>query len=305
MSTGTEVSPASAATSGRVVPTITTRHSASARAVHILGRTVLYVVVAAGAIVFCFPFVWMITTSVKPPDQMLMMPPVLIPRELVWTNYTTPFQNLPFDMFFRNSVIITCLGVIGAVGSSSLVAFGFARVRWPGRDIFFICMLATLMLPAPVTLIPIYFIFAKTGLINTFIPLIIGDWLGSPFLIFLLRQYMMTIPLEYDDAARIDGAGWFGIFWKIIIPMSYPALGVAAIYSFTFHWNDFINPIIYLTRVELFTVPLGLALMNSRYATDFGGMMAMATLSLIPVLVLFFAAQRYFIQGIVISGVKG
>ena len=285
--------------------TITTRHTAGARAIRIFGRTVLYLVIIAGAVVFSFPFVWMITTSVKPPDQMLMMPPVLIPRELVWTNYTTPFQNLPWDTFFRNSVVITLVGVLGAITASSCVAFGFARPRWPGRDILFICMLATLMLPAPVTMIPRYWIFAKTGLINTFIPLILPDWLGSPFLIFLLRQYMMTIPLDYDDAARIDGAGWFGIFWRIIIPMSYPALGVAAIYSFTFHWNDFINPIIYLTRMELYTVPLGLALMNNRYATDFGGMMAMATLSLIPVLVLFFAAQRYFIQGIVISGVKG
>jgi ABC-type glycerol-3-phosphate transport system permease component len=295
----------SSATTGGLAVTISTRHSVRTRAVHALGRTILYLVIAAGALIFCFPFLWMVTTSVKPADQMLLMPPVWIPRELVFENYVRPFQNLPFDMFFRNSFIITALGVLGAVSASSIVAFGFARLRWPGRDIFFVAMLATLMLPSPVTMIPRYYIFAKTGLINTFIPLILPDWLGSPFLIFLLRQYMMTIPLEYDDAARIDGAGWFGIFWRIMLPMSFPALGVAAIYSFTFHWNDFINPIIYLTRVELFTVPLGLALMNSRYATDFGGMMAVASISLIPVLIIFFTAQRYFIQGIVISGVKG
>jgi multiple sugar transport system permease protein len=296
----------SSATSTRGLTVRTsTRHTVQGRVIYAVGRTILYLVIVAGAIVFSFPFFWMITTSVKPPDQMLMMPPVLIPREIVWTNYITPFVNLPFDMFFRNSVVITCLGVVGAISASSLVAFGFARVRWPGRDIFFICMLATMMLPSPVTMIPRYYIFAKTGLINTFIPLILPDYLGSPFLIFLLRQYMLSIPLDYDDAARIDGAGWFGIFWRIIVPMSYPAIGVAAIYSFTFHWNDFINPIIYLSRMELYTVPLGLALMNSRYATDFGGMMAMATISLIPVLAIFFAAQRYFIQGIVISGVKG
>lgn len=295
----------SAATSPGIVATVTTRHSLRTRALHALGRTILYLVIAGGAIVFCFPFAWMITTSLKPADQMMLMPPVWIPRELVFDNYIRPFQTLPFDMFFRNSAIITSLGVLGAVTASSIVAFAFARLRWPGRDIFFLAMLSTLMLPAPVTMIPKYFIFAKTGLINTFIPLILPDWLGSPFLIFLLRQYMMTIPLEYDDAARIDGASWIGIFWRIMLPISGPALGVSAIYAFTFHWNDFINPIIYLTRVDLFTVPLGLALMNSRYATDFGGMMAVATISLIPVLIVFFTAQRYFIQGIVISGVKG
>jgi multiple sugar transport system permease protein len=166
-------------------------------------------------------------------------------------------------------------------------------------------MLATLMLPFPVTMIPVYYIFAKAGLINTFLPLIIPEWLGSPFLIFLLRQYMMSIPLEMDDAARIDGCGWLGLFFRILLPLSAPALGVAAIYSFTFHWNNFIGPVIYLNRVELYTVPLGLALLNSRYSTDFGGMMAVATISLIPVLIVFFTAQRYFIQGIVISGVKG
>jgi multiple sugar transport system permease protein len=290
--------------SGLAVP-VSTRHSLRTRGLRALGRTTLYAVIAAGAIIFSFPFLWMISTALKPADQMLVIPPVWIPRELVFDNYVRPFQNLPFDVFFRNSFVITALGVLGAVSASSIVAFSFARLRWPGRDAFFLVMLATLMLPSPVTMIPRYYIFAKTGLINTFIPLILPDWLGSPFLIFLLRQYMLTIPLEYDDAARIDGAGWFGIFWRIMIPMSYPALGVAAIYSFTFHWNDFINPIIYLTRVELFTVPLGLALMNSRYATDFGGMMAVASISLIPVLIIFFAAQRYFIQGIVISGVKG
>jgi ABC-type glycerol-3-phosphate transport system permease component len=294
----------SARTERLVVPT-STRHSVQARALHAGGRTILYLVIAAGAIIFSFPFLWMISTALKPADQMLAMPPVWIPRALVFDNYIRPFQNLPFDVFFRNSAVITILGVFGAVASSSLVAFGFARLRWPGRDIFFVVMLATLMLPSPVTMIPRYYIFAKTGLINTFIPLILPDYLGSPFLIFLLRQYMLTIPLEYDDAARIDGCGWFGIFWRILVPMSFPALGVAAIYSFTFHWNDFINPIIYLTRVELFTVPLGLALMNSRYATDFGGMMAVASISLIPVLIVFFSAQRYFIQGLVISGVKG
>jgi len=193
----------------------------------------------------------------------------------------------------------------GVLISSSIAAFAFARMRFPLRDPFFVAMLATLMLPYPVTMIPTYVLFAKLGLINTFAPLIAPEWLGSPFIIFLLRQYMMTIPLEMDDAARIDGCGWFGIYRRIVLPMAAPALGVAAIYSFTFHWNDFIRPVIYLNQMDLFTVPLGMALLNSRYTTDFGGTMAIATLSLIPVLIVFFTAQRHFIQGIVVSGVKG
>ncbi len=295
----------STVTSEQVAVSVSTRHSARARALHAVGRVVLYTVIAFGALIFSFPFIWMITTSVKPGYQMLLIPPVIIPAYLDFSNYVRPFQSLPFAEFFRNTVIVTALGVTGALTSSSIVAYSFARMRWPGRDVWFVAMLATLMLPYPVTMVPTYYLFAKTGLINTFVPLIIGDWLGSPFLIFLLRQYMLTIPLEYDDAARIDGCGWFGIFWRIIVPMSYPALGVAAIYSFNYYWNDFLAPVIYLNRVDLFTVPLGLALLNSRYSTDFGGMMAVATISLIPVLVVFFTAQRYFIQGIVISGVKG
>jgi len=271
----------------------------------IVGRAILYLVCIFGALVFSFPFIWMILSSVKPQAQIMAIPPILIPTSLEWANYVRPFQNLPFPQFFRNTVIVTALGMTGVLISSSIAAFAFARMRFPLRDPFFVAMLATLMLPYPVTMIPTYVLFAKLGLINTFAPLIAPEWLGSPFIIFLLRQYMMTIPLEMDDAARIDGCGWFGIYRRIVLPMAAPALGVAAIYSFTFHWNDFIRPVIYLNQMDLFTVPLGMALLNSRYTTDFGGTMAIATLSLIPVLIVFFTAQRHFIQGIVVSGVKG
>lgn len=268
-------------------------------------RLALYLLVALGALIFAFPFFWMISTSIKPGYQTMLMPPVWIPDKLEWANFTRPFENLPFPLFFRNTAIVTLLSVIGVVASSSIVAYSFARMRFPLRDQFFVVMLTTIMLPYPVVMIPTYVLFAKAGLINTFAPLLLPEFLGSPFIIFLMRQYMMTIPLEMDDAARIDGCGWFELYWRIILPLSGPALGVAAIYAFTFQWNNFLQPVIYLNRVELFTVPLGLALLNSRYATDFGGMMAVATLSLIPVLIVFFVAQRRFIQGIVVSGVKG
>jgi ABC-type glycerol-3-phosphate transport system permease component len=286
--------------------TVATRQAVSGRdLLRGLGRAALYAAVIFGAIIFAFPFVWMVSTSVKPGYQVMLMPPVWIPETFEWKNYIRPFQELPFALFFRNTVIVTISGMTGVLISSSIAAFSFARMRFPYRDTFFVVMLATLMLPYPVTMIPTYVLFAKLGLINTFAPLVGPEWLGSPFIIFLLRQYMMTIPLEMDDAARIDGCSWFGLYWRIILPLAGPALGVAAIYSFTFHWNDFIRPVIYLNQMDLFTVPLGMALLNSRYSTDFGGTMAIATMSLIPVLVVFFSAQRYFIQGIVVSGVKG
>jgi multiple sugar transport system permease protein len=270
-----------------------------------VGRVLLYVALVAGAIVFAFPFFWMISTSVKPEYQIMLLPPVWIPEYLAWQNFTRPFENLPFWTFFKNTVIITVFGMLGVLVSSSLCAFGFARMRFPFRDVLFVIMLSTLMLPYPVTMIPTYVMFAKAGMVNTFTPLIGPEWLGSPFIIFLMRQYMMTIPLEMDEAARIDGCGWFGLYWRIILPLSTPALAVAAIYSFNFHWNDFIRPLIYLSNLEMFTVPLGVALLRSRYQTDFGGMMAISTLSMIPVLVIFFATQQKFIQGMVVSGVKG
>ncbi|TAK22434.1 MAG: carbohydrate ABC transporter permease [Chloroflexota bacterium] len=270
-----------------------------------LGRVLLYTTVVIGTLLFTFPFLWMIKSSVTPISEMLLNPPLLLPSELIWTNYTRPFANLPFEMFYRNTVFVTLTGMMGVIVSSSVVAFAFARMRWPGRDKVFIIMISTLMLPAHVTFIPTYVIFAKIGWINTFLPLLAPEWTGSPFVIFLMRQFMMTIPLEMDDAARIDGCGWFELFWRIILPLSTPVLGVAAIYSFQYHWNAFERPLIYLNRIELFTVPLGMAMLNSRYGTDFGGLMAMSTISLIPVMFIFFVAQRYFIQGVVVSGVKG
>lgn len=288
-----------------VVPAAGRRALSHERAIRAVWRTLLYIVVVIGAIVFTFPFFWMVSASVKPGTEMLKMPPVWIPSSLEWSNYVRPFQNLPFGTFYENTVIITLLGMTGVLLSSSIVAFAFARMRFPGRDPFFVAMLATIMLPYPVIMIPSYVLYTKLGFVNTFLPLLVPEWLGSPFIIFLMRQYMMTIPLEMDDAARIDGCGWFGLYARILLPLSAPALGVAAIYSFTYHWNAFLEPLLYLNRVELFTVPLGMALLNSRYSTDFGGTMAMSTISLIPVLIVFFLAQRHFIQGIVISGVKG
>src|SRR5579883_1288447 len=220
------------------------RSVAQRRVLRTIGRAILHLIAAIGAIIFAFPFFWMISSSVKPGYQIMLVPPVWIPDHIEWANYIRPFQNLPFGLFFQNTIIITILGMTGVLVSSSIVAFAFARMRFPGRDLIFIIMLATIMLPYPVIMIPSYVLFTRLGFINTFLPLIIPEWLGSPFVIFLLRQYMLTIPLEMDDAARIDGCGWFRLYSRIIVPLSWPVIGVAAIYSFTYHWNAFERPLI-------------------------------------------------------------
>ncbi|HEY3079463.1 MAG TPA: carbohydrate ABC transporter permease [Chloroflexota bacterium] len=269
------------------------------------GRVVLYLLVGFLAFLFAMPFVWMLSTAVKPGYQVYVIPPVWIPDYFDWSNFVKPWQNLPFHLFYRNTIVVTIASIIGTLLSSSLVAFAFARMRFRGRDLLFTLVLSTIILPSQVTLVPQFLIFTWLGWINTLLPLIVPYWFGSPFNIFLIRQYMMTIPLEMDDAARMDGAGWFQLYWRIILPMAAPALGVVAIFSFNFHWNDYLHPLLYLNETKNFTVALGLPLLNSRYVTDIQQTMAQTVLAVIPVMLVFFFAQRYYIQGIVVTGVKG
>jgi multiple sugar transport system permease protein len=269
------------------------------------GRTLLYVVIAFLAFLYAMPFVWMLSTSVKPAYQVYLMPPVWIPETWNWSNFVNPWFNMPFSRFYYNTITVTITAIIGTLLSSSIAAFAFARMRFRGREFLFVLVLSTIILPQQVTLIPQYLIFTKLGWINTLLPLIIPYWFGSPFNIFLIRQYMMTIPLEIDDAARIDGAGWFQLYWRIVMPMAAPALGVVSIFSFNFHWNEYLHPLLYLNETKNFTVALGLPLLNSRYITDIQAVMAQTIIAVIPVMLVFFFAQRFYIQGIVVTGVKG
>ena len=268
-------------------------------------RSLIYVVVLAGAVLYSLPFVWMLSTSVKPGYQVYKVPPEWIPEVWNWQNYWVPWENLPFATFYTNTIVITVSSIVGMLISSSLVAFAFARMRFRGRDPLFMVLLSTMMLPSQVTLIPIYVLWTKLGLVNTLWPLIVPSFFGGAFNIFLLRQYMMTIPLEYDDAARIDGASWFQIYFRVVLPMATPAMGVLAIFAFTAHWNEFLMPLIYLNDSNNYTVSLGLQLLNSRYVQEIQQTMAQTIIAIIPVIVVFFTAQRFYIQGIVISGVKG
>ena len=281
----------------------TERHPLNWR--HWIGRAIIYTVVAGGALVFSLPFIWMISTSVKPGAEVFVVPPRWIPSTFEWANYIEPWRNLPFLTFYKNTIIVTFVSIVATLISSSLVAFGFARVRFRGRGVLFTLVISTLMLPPQVTLVPLYLLFTRFGMINTLWPLIVQSFFGHAFSIFLLRQYMMTIPHEMDDAARIDGCGWFDIYWRIMLPLAKPALGVVAIFSFQSHWSDFFNPLIYLNTTDQFTVPLGLALLNSRYATAVQQTMAMTLISVIPMILVFLLAQKRFIQGLTITGVKG
>lgn len=271
-----------------------------------VGRAILYVVVAVGAVMYAMPFVWMLSTAVKPAYQVYLMPPVWIPEVWNWSNFVNPWFNLPFVNFYVNTITVTIGGILGTLLSSSLAAFAFSRMRFRGRDVLFMLGLSTLILPQQVTLIPQYLLFTKLGWINTLLPLIVPYWFGVSFFnIFLIRQYMMTIPLEIDDAARIDGAGWFQLYTRIVLPMAAPALGVVTIFSFNFHWNEYLHPLLYLNETKNFTIALGLPLLNSRYITDIQAVMAQTIVAVIPVMLVFFFAQRFYIQGVVVSGVKG
>jgi multiple sugar transport system permease protein len=270
-------------------------------------RTVATLICFAGLAVVLFPAFWMFSTSLKSQIETFKSPPVWIPSSFHWENYWEALINTnPFPRYFLNTFYFATMVVIAEVVSNAFIAFGFARLRAPGRNALFILVLATLMIPAEVTLIPQYVLFSRFGWLNSYKPLIIPAWFGSAYLIFLLRQFYMTIPKEYDEAAIIEGANYFTIWWRIILPLSQAALGVVAIMSFIFHWNYYQGPLIYLNDNSLFTVSLGL----SMFRTPFGGTpwhwyMAAAFTSLLPCILLFFLAQRFFIQGIVVSGVKG
>jgi multiple sugar transport system permease protein len=267
-------------------------------------KFLIHAVLIFGAFLLLLPLAWMLSTSLKDLGAVLIIPPQWIPKEPQWDNYIEVFQVTPFARFIANTAIITVLSVLGKILSCSLVAFAFARLRWRGRNTVFLIMLATLMLPPQVTLIPQFVIYRELKWIDTFLPLILPHWFGGPFATFLMRQYFMTIPMELDDAARIDGASYFGIYWRIILPLGKPALAAVAIFTFNGSWNDFLGPLIYLHSQQNYTIQMGLRMFQDQYYTSWHLLMAASLIAMIPVVLIFFFAQRYFIQGIVFTGIK-
>lgn len=266
---------------------------------------VIYPLLLAGAAIMLIPLIWLLSSSLKDSGRIFVYPPEIIPNPWRPENYPAVLEAIPFMQFVWNTTFVTVLALIGQLASASLVAFGFARINFPGRNVLFIILIATIMLPYQVTLIPTFILFRMIGWLDTYAPLIVPYWLGGgAFFIFLLRQFYMRLPLDLDDAAWIDGATRWGIYWHVILPQSIPALGVVAVFSFLNHWNDFFNPLIYLSSTDKYTLALGINLFRSYQTTQWNLLMAASVMVSVPCILLYAIAQRYFIQGIVFTGVK-
>ncbi|NMB25035.1 MAG: carbohydrate ABC transporter permease [Firmicutes bacterium] len=254
-----------------------------------------------------FPLLWTISTALKTVDQLMVYPPKWIPNPIQPSNFKTAMTILPFASYLQNTLTIVGFNIVGAIVSSAFVAYGFARIRFPGRDVLFVVMLSTMMMPYIVQMIPLYIMYSKLKWVNTFLPLIVPAWFGVPFYIFLLRQFFRSIPEDLADAARIDGCTEIGIWWRVMLPLSKPALAVIAIFNFQANWNDFLGPLIYLTDTKLRTLALGLYAFRAipGQLPMFHLLMAASLIMALPVLLLFFFFQRYFIQGVVLTGIKG
>jgi multiple sugar transport system permease protein len=274
--------------------------------VHPVRQIVLYAMLILLGAMFVMPLLWMVSTSLKTNEQLGLWPPAWLPNPVISQNYPDAWNSAPFALYLRNTLIITTLALIGQVFSASAVAYGFARLRFPGRDALFMLVLATMMLPSVVTLVPSYVLFQKLGWLNTFAPLIVPAYFGGgAFFIFLLRQFFRSIPMELSEAAKIDGASNLRILYQMILPLSKPALATVIIFSFTTSWNDFLGPLIYLSSQPNYTLTIGLQVFLQQFSTQYQFLMAVSFLMTLPVILVFFFAQQYFVQGIVMSGLKG
>jgi multiple sugar transport system permease protein len=269
---------------------------------------VLFVLTSALALMFLFPFVWTISSSLKTAFEVIAFPPRLLPREPQWQNYVEAWTSADFGRFFINSFIVTGFGLLGQMFSSLLVAYGFARFRFPGRDLLFILCLSGLMMPVYVTIIPLFTMFRAIGWTDSFLPLIVPSYFGSAFSIFLLRQFILSLPLDFDESALIDGASRWKILTFIILPNCKPAMATVAIVGFMSSWNNFLAPLIFLDSVRNYTLPLGLWFLKGSIHETLPKdhlLMAGAMITTAPVLIIFILAQNYFVEGVVMSGIKG
>ena len=273
-------------------------------------QVIIYVLLILGSILFLAPLAWMISTSLTQPQFVLNTRMQWIPHPIEWQNYVEALKTIPFFLYVRNSIFVATMAMVGSILSAALVGYGFARFKFPGRNFWFIVLLGTLMLPGTVTFIPVYVIFAKIGWVYTFLPLIVPPFLGAPFNIFLMRQFILTIPNELDEAARMDGASSLRIFWDILLPLMRPAIAAVAVFSFMAGWNDFFGPLLYLNDNQ-YTLSLGLAYYratqlsgSSLSESNWSYMMVIATLAMIPNVLLFFFAQKQFLRGITLTGIK-
>lgn len=272
------------------------------------GPVAAYATLVVLAVIMLIPFLWMISTSLQGNDALFQTPPQLIPVQPQWHNYVDALTAVPFGTWVWNTLIICALNVVGQLLCCSLVAYGFARLRFPGRGPLFILVLATLLLPAQITLVPQFILFSKLGWVNTFLPLTVPAFFGGgagAFYIFLIRQYMRTIPYELDEAARIDGATTWQILYRILLPLIKPPLTIVAVFTFTDAYNDFINPLIYLSDNSKYTLALGLSSYIGQFSSNWNWLMCASVVILLPLLIIYYFAQRLLIGGIASVGLKG
>jgi multiple sugar transport system permease protein len=259
------------------------------------------------SIVFMFPFYWMVISSLKEKTDIFTYPVEWWPDPIIWENYATAihYKGFPFFRFLGNSVFFAVGVTIGTVLSCAAVGYGFARLRFPGRDFLFMLTISTLMIPAIVTFIPTFILFKTLGMLGSYTPLILPAFFGNAFFIFMMRQFFQGLPMELMDAARVDGAGEFRIFWQIMLPLVQAALLVVAVFTFLYTWHDFFSPLVYLAEQSQYPISLGLFAFRAQRTTEWSLMMAASTLATLPLVIVFFLAQRYFLEGIRMTGIKG
>jgi multiple sugar transport system permease protein len=270
--------------------------------------TVVYLILSLCSGLFLLPFVWMLSVSLQDAQGVFAQPFQWIPATLHWENYSEVFSLIPLVRYLGNTSLITGAVLVGTILSSSLVAYGFSRLRFKGRDLLFALCLSTMMLPGQVTMVPLYIMFSRLGWVDTFYPLIIPAFFGSPFTIFLLRQFFLTIPREFDEAALIDGASRLRVYWSIVLPLARPALITVGLFTFIGTWNDFFGPLIYINSPSNATLTLGLSMLKSQIVgtgmTQWPLLMAAAVFVMIPNVILFFVAQRHLVKGIAMGGIR-
>jgi multiple sugar transport system permease protein len=275
------------------------------RAMNFIKKTVAYLLLTIGALTMIIPFLWMLSTALKETGELFCYPPVWIPKPLVWENFIEVFDTLPFGIFFLNSLKVALLGTLGTLISCSSGAYAFARLRFPGKETLFTLVLLTMMIPGQVTMIPVFIVMRYLGWYDTHLPLWVPSFFGSAFGIFLLRQFFSSLPAELDDAAKIDGCNYFQIFLKIYLPLSKPALATLGVLTFMGSWNNLLGPVIYLKNIEKFTLTIGLSFFQGQFTTNYTLLMAGSLISILPILVVYIFAQKYFVQGIALTGIKG
>jgi len=276
-------------------------HAANSRAPR-LTLAVTYLILAGLSVLFFVPFVWLVITAFKPERDIFT---TVWPRTWVWDNFTNGLTHFPFALYLRNTLFLCAVNVVGTVLSSSLVAYGLSRIPWKGRHALFALLISTMILPSQVTMVPLFALFKWLGWVDTYLPLTVPAFLGNAFFVFLLRQFFLTIPNDLSEAARLDGCSEFTTYWRVMLPLATPALATVGLFTFMNTWNDFLGPLIYLFDERKSTLSVGLAMFSSQYGSFWGQLMAVSTLMIIPILVMFFFTQRTFIQGIAMSGIKG